>query len=411
MSARPEVRLPEAALTAAIFAGDASGDFQSAHLIRELRRRVRTLRVWGIGGCQMREAGADLVFDTSRLSSIGVVQALRLIPPLLAAKARLLQRLRSDRPDFVLAVDFGAFNLRVTPEALRMGLPVAYWFPPGSWRKTIPSSRIVQSADFFISPYPWYAESLREAGASAQFLGHPLLDQVKPVVSREVLLSRLDLPEDSEIIGLLPGSRGHEVENILPTLIEAASLLQDRLAGRARPLAFVVGLADHFPADQAAGLTERTLRRLKAAGRTAPRLALARNATRDTICYARAAAVCSGSVTLEALVAGTPMVVVYRGSRMMQFEYKVRRMNIKYIAMPNILADAPVVPELRQDEATPEAIAEHLAGVVADGPARNAQTEALGRLRAMLEPAGAMPRTAEALLAWAREEHGLGGTA
>ncbi len=99
-------------------------------------------------------------------------------------------------------------------------------------------------------------------------------------------------------------------------------------------------------------------------------------------------------------MAGTPMVVVYRGTTLMKFEYKVRRMDIRYMGMPNILADAPIVPELRQDDATGPAIAEHLADLISDGPVRSAQVQALSDLRRMLEPAGAMERTADALLRW-----------
>lgn len=183
---------------------------------------------------------------------------------------------------------------------------------------------------------------------------------------------------------------------ILPVLLEAAALLtRDR-----DDLSFVVPLSDHFPAGETAEIVRSQIAALKSQGLPEPRIALARSATQEAICHARAAAACSGSVTLEALVAGTPIVVVYRGTRLMKFEYKVRRMDIRYMGMPNILADAPIVPELRQDDATGPAIAAHLADLISDGPVRSAQVQALSDLRRMLEPAGAMERTADALLQW-----------
>ncbi len=379
-------------LEIAVFAGDASGDMQASHLISALRNRVRQLRVWGVGGRRMREAGVDLLFDTSRASAIGFIEAMRLIPQLLATKALALRQLKLKRPDFVVAVDFGAFNLRVMPNVRKLGIPVAYWFPPGSWRRSTPSQRVIDSADFFISPYPWYAENLRSAGAQAEFLGHPLIDQVKPSLSRSEFLQRMEQSEDSNLVALLPGSRRHEVEHILPVMVRAAAVLW----GQDKSLSFVVPLSDHYPVEAAS----KVLKRLTKNFSNGLPMALARGATQETICHSRAAVICSGSATLEALVAGTPMVVVYRGSQMMKLEYRVRRMNIKYMGMPNILADDLVVPELRQDDVTPKAIASHLADLLIDGPVRQRQIQKLGELRTMLLPVGAIGNTADSLLSW-----------
>lgn len=346
----------------------------------------------------MREAGVDLLYDTSLSSAIGVVQALKLIGPLLRLRKQVLARIAADPPDAVIAVDFGAFNLRVTPQIRQMDVPVTYWFPPGSWRRTPPSERIASAADFFISPYPWYADLLGSVGSEAIFVGHPLIDQVRPRLQRAEFLHKLGLPQQCNLVALLPGSRGHEVEHILPALVGAA--VQQ---GRAdASLAFVVALSDNFPARQAFRIAEQAASR---SGSTLDdsRIALARGATSESLCHARAAAICSGSATLEALVAGVPMVIVYRGSAMMKLEYRLRRMNIKYMGMPNIIADAPVVPELRQDEVTPEAVAGHLRRFLQDGPERESQLSVLADLRTQLLPSGAIPATARAINAWLEE--------
>lgn len=385
--------------TMAVFAGDASGDFQAANLIRQLKTHLPGLDVWGVGGRHLQEAGCSLIYDTSRASGIGFMQVARLIPDLLATKAKALGMLAHNPPDLLLAVDFGAFNLRLTPEARRMGIPVAYWFPPGSWRKTPPSRRVVEAADFFISPFPWYAENLNQAGARAVFLGHPLLDQVKPRLSRQAFLQALELPADGRLVALLPGSRGHEVTHILPPLVEAAAIL----TGQVPAMSFVIPLADHFPSDLAGVLMRKSLRAVERKGLARPAVALARRATQEAICHADAAAVCSGSATLEAMIAGTPMVIVYRGSKMMKLEYKLRRMNIRYMGMPNILADADVVPELRQDEVNGPAVAAVLSELLADTPLRKSQIQTFASLANHLQPPGAIPATAQALLKWYAE--------
>lgn len=387
-------------LQVAVFAGDASGDLQASLLLSHLKRRIPGLSAWGIGGRHLREAGMDLVFDTSRSSAIGFVQVARMIPDMLRLLKQSSRLLEQRRPDLMLAVDAGAFNLRITPQARAMGIPVAYWFPPGSWRRNPPGERIVNAADFFISPYPWYAENLRAAGAEAVFLGHPLLDQVRARMDREAFLRRMDLPVESRLVGLLPGSRGHEVRYILPVMLEAAGILF-----RQQPdLSFIIPVSNHFPADEAAQMVRRYVDVMERRGVGAPPVALARSATQEALCHASAAAVCSGSATLEALIAGTPMVVVYRGSGMMKLEYRLRRMNIVYMGMPNILADRMIVPELRQDDATGEAIAAHLLDLVQETDARREQLERLSEIRKLLEPPGALERTADALTEWYRRQ-------
>ncbi len=361
-----------------------------------MRRRIEDLRVWGVGGRHLQQVGVDLLFDTSRASAIGVVQASKLIIPGLITERRARRQILTNPPDFALAVDFGAFNLRMAPFLRSHGVPVAYWFPPGSWRKTPPSERILSAADYFISPYPWYADNLRAAGAKADFLGHPLLDQVKPALSKQAFCRSLDIDPTLDIVALLPGSRGHEVDNILPVMVEAAALTSRRRGG----VGFVVPLADHYPSEQAVALVRRSLKALKRRSLPEPPLTLVRSGTQEAICQARAAVVCSGSATLEALVALTPMVVVYRGSAMMKLEYRIRRMKIEYMAMPNILADEMIVPELRQDEATGEAIAARLESLLDDGQQRAHQIDCLQSLRSVLEPTGALERTADALLDW-----------
>ncbi len=399
-SGSPEAAFRADGLEIAVFAGDASGDIQASLLLRELRRREPGLRCWGIGGRRLRETGMELLFDASQVSAIGFVQVARLIPDMLRLLRRARRELEQRRPGVLLAVDSGAFNLRITPFARSLGIPVAYWFPPGSWRRDRLSRGVEEAADYFISPYPWYAEMLRAAGARADFLGHPLLDQVRPRMSRQEFAAALELDADRELVALLPGSRGHEVRHLLPVLLEAAALIEKTCPGR---YGFVVPLSDHFPAGEAARMTRTALRRIQRRTGASPQAALARGATTEALCHSRAAAACSGSVTLEALVAGTPMVVAYRGSLMMKLEYHLRRVRIRHIAMPNILADAPVVPELRQDEATGPAIADHLLPLLEDTPQRRAQMQALAGLRRLLEPAGAMERTADALLEWLRE--------
>ncbi len=163
-----------------------------------------------------------MIFDASRLSAIGFVQIARLIPDMLVMLSRARRLALERRPDFVLAVDSGTFNLRVTPDIRKGGVPVAYWFPPGSWRRHGISAGLLEAADYFITPYPWHSENLRAAGARADFLGHPLLDQVRPKMTLPSF-SKGWIAADSRLVSLLRERRGHEVRWPFARSLEAAA--------------------------------------------------------------------------------------------------------------------------------------------------------------------------------------------
>jgi len=412
----------------AVVAGEASGDRHAAELIKALSgedaikeclAEGETLSFWGIGGVAMEQAGVRLVADSRDWGAIGVVEAIRKAPKIYPAKLAVLKEFRKRPPHALILVDFGAFNVPLGEWVKQRAIcPVFYYMPPGSWRRHPNPSRPARLARFtelIVTPFPWSERILSENGANAAFVGHPLLDLVKPSGTPEQLDKQLGLDPKRTVITLLPGSRKHEVEHILPAMFGAAGEIAARVPGAQFLVALAPNLSRTLVADilrreqqrggnagllqlmqQASGKIRRAAtaamgippvnsgpvlatsegmlvdatdvdvaaesraRKVRPSHSVNAPVALVEGMTYDTIARADLVIATSGTATLEAAVLNKPMIIVYRGSKLMEIEWAIRKkaLDIKYIGLPNILADRMVCPELIQDDASPASISD-----------------------------------------------------
>lgn len=392
-------------------AGEPSGDRQGAALLTALRALVhpRPVEAWGIGGHFLAEAGLRLRHDSDPWASIGIADALPKIPGMYWVLWEMERALRRDPPDALVVIDAGAFNVKLARWVKKYAVcPVFYYFPPGSWRRrVVPRPRkksLAVLTDRIVTPFPWSEALLRSEGADAHFVGHPLLDLVKPTLPNADFYGRFGLDPARPIVALLPGSRQGEIRHILPTLVGAAGEIARRIPG----VQFVLALAT--PTWQP--LAEEIIRREQGAGGRGARLhllmaqagdALARLAhsampvpqlatnegvtvpapragedghrrpappagpaplviaaglTWDVLARADVVLTKSGTATLEAMILKKPMVIVYRGSLLQSLEFLLRQAShgIVHLGMPNILAGERLVAELLGPYATPGAI-------------------------------------------------------
>ncbi|MES2461478.1 MAG: hypothetical protein V4671_12920 [Armatimonadota bacterium] len=231
----------------AIITGEASGDRVGGQLATEIKRLRPDAEIWGTGGHYLRSAGVDVVVDSSRYGVIGIAAAVRLLPRVLRARQILHREMRRRRPDLLIAVDAGAFNLGFGPVIglcpwTRKHLPktrILYYFPPGSWRRNLKSTTLDTVTDAVATPFPWSETELQRLGAKAVFVGHPLLDLVHPSVTPSVFAEQYGLDKDQPVVGLLPGSRAQEIAEILPVQLEAAAIIHKRVPS----VQFVIALA------------------------------------------------------------------------------------------------------------------------------------------------------------------------
>lgn len=370
-----------------ISAGEASGDWVGARLGEALRGRQPGLRLTGIGGPRMAAAGVELFTDSSAWGAIGVWEAAVKAPGVWQALRAARRRLAERPPAGLVLIDCGAFNLPLARQARRLGVRSLYYFPPGSWSRRLRSPELGEVADVVATPFPWSRDLLRGGRARVEWVGHPVVEAARPQLRPEEAAARYGINTARPTIALAPGSRQQEMRYVLPVLAQAAGLLCERFPG----LQVVVPVAPTV-SKEAVG------RALRAA---AVQPVLLEGMDYDGLQLAQAAAVCSGTATLEFACLGVPMVVVYRASRATTLQYRLMRGLLggqRLAAMPNILAGREVVPELLGSAARPAAVAEAVGRLLAD-PARREEVRAgLKEAATALGPPGASARTAELVL-------------
>jgi len=373
-----------------VVAGEESGDAHAAALVRQLRRQAPSARFefFGAAGERMRAEGVEPVVRDEDLAITGLLEIARALPRFAAAYRALRRAAVGRRPDAVILVDWPDFNLALARALKRRGLRVVYYISPQLWAwRAYRVRQVRRDVDLLLTILPfekdWYAA---RGYAGAEFVGHPLAGQVVAREGRAEFCARHGLDPARPVVSLLPGSRRKEFERTLPVMLAAAA----RLA-RERPGAqFVVALAARRTPAEVAAVARAAL------GEANATLRIVGGQTREALAASDAAAVCSGTATLEAALLGTPLVVVYKESAF-NWHTLGRLISVEHYGLPNLVAGERVAPELMQNDFTPDRLAAELARLLE--PEANAA--ARGRLRevaARLGEGGASERAAEAVL-------------
>ncbi len=365
-----------------LIAGDPSGDVHGALLARELRRLLPDLWCYGICGPAMAEAGVAQYVDSSSFSAVGVANALPKVPRLLAVFHALRRYLRTSPPSAVVLIDLPAFNMRLLRDLQGTGIPTLYYFPPASWRRerSTAAERVAQWATRVATPFEWSAAILRDLGADAHWVGHPVLDRYADRPSEARARGVLSIPLPTTPVAILPGSRAQEIRHVLPLLLRAAKLAQ-----REDPTILPVVSCAHTVER---GRIEETCERLAVR-------AIVTEDTRTALCACRAALTKSGTITIDAMVCGLPMVATYAGGWLDVLQYHLFAKNrIGDIAAPNILAQRRIIPERYGERGMPGVLAAELLALLRDGPTRESCRADLAATAALLGEPGASARTA-----------------
>ena len=379
-----------------ISCGEPSGDLYAGALTKEIRALDPSAQVYGLGGPRFREAGGQLVEDYRGLTVTGLTEALSVVPRSLALYRRLVKLVDTDRPDVFVPVDFPEINFRVAAALHRRGVPVTYYVCPQVWawrrRRLKSMKRFVQRALVIFS----FEEDLyRQSGIPVQFVGHPLLDLSTTSGDPAGFREAHGLARGAPTVALLPGSRANEVQAILPTLVLAV----DQIRAQIPDCQFLVARAPYLDDAVFEPLSRVT------AGDVPVAVVEAR--TDDVLAAADVVATASGTATVQAAIHRRPMVIVYRLSPLTY--HLVRAFaHVNAIGMVNVIAEEHVVPELVQDDFTPESVSAEVVSFLRD-PKRAEQTRAaLDRVRTRLGSPGATRRAAEAVLEEAHAARGRG---
>jgi lipid-A-disaccharide synthase len=366
-----------------LVAGEASGDLHGATLARALTALAPDIRLAGMGGARMAEAGVEIWHGIERAAVVGGTEVLGRLPALLRILRDLGRRLSEAGPGVLVLIDFPDFNLRLARRARAAGVPVVYFMAPQVWAWRRGRLRtMARDVSRVLAVFPFEVGLYQEAGVPVEFVGHPLLDVLPPL---ERGAARAGLATDRNVlVGLLPGSRHAEVARHLPLLLGAARRLAaaEPRARFALPLASTIGLGAVAAPVRASGLGIRIL----------PGEAHRVMAAADLLLMS------SGTATLEAAWYGTPMVVLYRLSRPSYLLARLLIRGVSHISLPNILAGRDIVPELIQGQATPERLAQAALALLRDTDAREAQRVGLREACERLGAGGAAQRAARTVL-------------
>ena len=347
-------------------AGEPSGDAHGAAVAREIRRRWPEAEMWGLGGARMAEAGVELLADVKDLAVLGLAEVAGRLPFFWRLLRRMRRELAARKPDLVVPIDYPGFNLRLSRSARSLGIPVLYYIAPQVWAwHRSRADELVRLAGTLAVILPFEEPLFRSLGARVAFVGHPLLeDEPAP---------RADWPAEvgtdpaAPVLALFPGSRRQEVGRHLGIFRAVATAMRARHPD-VQP---VFARAPSLPDGLFAGLEYP--------------------ATTDTwalLQHARAAVVKSGTSTLQAALAGTPMVVTYRMNPV-TFAVARRLVRVDHVGLVNLVAGERAVPELLQKDATPAAIVRALEPFLdPDSPERSRTVASLARVRSRLQPPG-----------------------
>ncbi|HAQ73570.1 lipid-A-disaccharide synthase [Stutzerimonas nitrititolerans] len=354
-------------LTVALVAGESSGDILGAGLMQALKVRHPDVEFVGVGGARMEAEGLKPYFPLERLAVMGLVEVLGRLPELLSRRKRLLRTLLDVRPDVFIGIDAPDFNLDLELKLRRAGIKTVHYVSPSVWawrQKRV--LKIRDGCDLMLTLFPFEAKFYDAHQVAVRFVGHPLADAIPLCADRDAARALLNLPTDAPIVALMPGSRGGEVARLGSLFLDAA----ERLRGLRPGIRFVMPCASP---------ERRTQLEQMLAGRDLP-LTLIDGRSHEALAACDAVLIASGTATLEALLYKRPMVVAYRVAPL-TFSILKRMVKSAYVSLPNLLAQRLLVPELLQEAATPEAMAQLLSPLLEHG---EVQTEGFDEIHRTL---------------------------
>ncbi len=373
-----------------IIAGESSGELYGALLAKELQSRNPGLRIAGVGGERMETAGVELI--SAIASSFGIIEAIRTFGKIKKTFKKIVDSLTSFAPQAVVLIDYPDFNIRVAREAKKRGIKVLYYVSPQVWAWRINRVKTIgKLVDAMAVILPFEADLYRSTGISCEFVGHPVMDEIAGVTeSSASIRAELGLHPDKPVMALMPGSRQHEVQKLLPVMGEAAAAMKERFPG----YQFVMPLAPNLGAE-ALSVMNNELR-----GFDLRPLVITDHAIKALL-SADIALIASGTATLQAALLGVPMVVLYKLS---PFTYFVGKLvvKVKHVSLANILLDKSVrddsglrIRELLQGAANKKNIMEELARLSDNQEYKNAMISQMEKVRAFFLNRNASLRVAE----------------
>lgn len=374
-----------------IVAGEPSGDVHAAALVNALRESApdTVFELFGSTGPQMRSSGVETIVNSDSLAIMGIVEVGQVFPRFLRAFRDLKTAACEHKPDAVILVDWPEFNLRLATSLHRRGIKVIYYISPQLWAwRPQRVNRIKRDVDLLLAILPFETEWYKSRGFNhVEFVGHPLVEHVTTAFDREEFCRRNALKAGQPILSFLPGSRHKELQRILPPMLDAIKMIREQRDD----LQFVIGVA---PSRSVAETNQIISKHGIDAQKEAIRII--HGQTREALAASDAAAIASGTATLEAALLSTPMVIVYKES-VINWHTLGRLITSPFFGLVNLVAGKETVKELMQDDLTGENLSAELLRLL-EPRINEAMRTSLGDVVEELGPSGASKRAAEAVI-------------
>ena len=368
-----------------VVAGEASGDMHAAEVVRKIKSINPEVDFFGLGGMHLKKEGVEVIFDPTKLSTIGFLEGAKHFKKLYQVLNNLERELKNRRPEAAFLVDYTYFNRKVAKRAAKLDVPTVNYFAPsawvwGKWR----AKKIANYGVKVASVFPMEEEVYRKAGAEVEFVGHPLVDMVEPKFDRDQLETEKDLElKDRMVIGILPGSRGQEVKSLLPKMLKAAQLIVKEYP----TVKFLLPLANTISRSE----VEESVSNYNID------ITLLSGGSQSVMEASDLILVASGTASLEAACLKTPMVIAYKTSWSSYILGKLL-VRISHIGLPNIIAKEKVVPELLQSEVTGQNLAKEAVDILNNQQRYQKIKRKLNQVKNQLGEGGAAKRVAKLVL-------------
>ncbi len=372
-----------------LVAGEVSGDLHGAHLVEALQRIEPGIQFFGVGGEGLERRGMKLLYPAHSLSVVGITEVFVKLKTILNALRGLKRSLESEKPDLIILIDFPEFNLRLAKIARRRRIPVAYYISPQIWawrpQRVKLIARVVKK---MIVLFPFEVPLYEAAGVDVEWVGHPLLDIVKPTLPKEQAIREFGLDSKRRVVGLLPGSRVHEIERLLPPLLASADLLQKEIPD----LQFVIPLAPGI---------SKTILSSQMKNISFP-VKVVEGFTYDVMNLSELLITASGTATLEGAILRKPMIIIYKVSLLSYWVGKAL-IRVDHIGLVNLVAEKGIAPELIQKDVNPEKIADEASRILRDPILSRKMAESMDQVRQKLGEPGAAQRAAQIIISLLQE--------
>lgn len=386
-------------LRIAMLAGEASGDLLGSRLLQALRTRYPSLTAYGIGGPRMQACGFESWYPMEQLAVRGYVEVVRCLPRLLHLRGELKRRLLRDRPDIFIGIDAPDFNLALERDLKASGIPTVHYVSPSIWAwRGERIHKIKRAVDKVLALFPFEVPIYERAGIPVSYVGHPLADELPEHPDRRGVRERLTIRPESSVVALLPGSRQSEVRQMAELMIATASRIREQISD----IHFLVPLVSR----ETRLIFEEAVYRQHAEDLP---LRILFGHAHEALTAADSAIVASGTATLEAALLKCPMVITYTMPAATAWIMR-RKAYLPYVGLPNIIAGEFIVPELLQEDAQPENLAQAVCNLLGNSRVRSRlQTRFLAMHRELRQ--GTAERAVDALAPFLDRPGRAGGQA